>query len=519
MQYKLKYVVPILLFIVGVSVMGINAYFYAKNEHAQRVELSLERTSIIGNRITNEIEHKQLYGSESFAELTRMFSKYALEYLNIAKLYNENSKLIFTSTPSKYYEKNVYINESIIKKVLLNRESYIKYSNEYMQVNAVFPLAMPLKKGEIYSKSYGVLYLQFDMSTQHKKLMQNIYKYTMINGLVILLMVIVLGALIYILILRRLNNLHEMTMAISKGNYDVRVETSFNDEFGEVNKAFNDMVTQISKHNRELENKVDEAVDKNEKQSRLMMQQNRLIAMGEMINNIAHQWRQPLNSLALILQKFELLQEKGLLTEEKVSSTVEKGMFQIEKMSSTIDDFRNFFKKDKEKQVFYIKELIEEANIFMENSLSEFNIELISKIEPSTEISGYKNELMQVIINLVNNAKDALVENREKDRRISINCHVENENMMMEIADNAGGVPSDVIDKVFDPYFTTKEEGKGTGIGLYMSKTIIEDNMGGRLSVSNSKDGAVFRIVLSLDNAHPFCEIFCEVKEKGKLCK
>jgi len=499
MKYNLKYIVPILVFIIGSTVMSVNTYFYAQSEHERKIESIIERTLIIGNRITNEIEHQKLYGDKSFEELSRIFSKYTLEYLNIAKIYDNNINVIFSSTPSKLYCNGIYISKETIKEVIKTRKPYIVYSEDSMGVDAIFLL-----------KNYGALYLQFDMSTQHKKLMENIYKYALVNGLVILLMVIVLAVLLYFLILRRLNNLYKMTVEVSNGNYDVRVDSCLNDELSEVNNAFNDMVEKISKHQLELEIKVEEAVIKNEEQSRIMMQQNRLISMGEMINNIAHQWRQPLNTLGLILQKFELFHKRGVLSEEKLVQNIEKGMIQIDKMSTTIDDFRNFFKKDKEKQIFYIKELVEEVSLFLENTLLAFNIRLEIDVEPSTEMSGYKNEFTQVLINLVNNAKDALVANKESDRWIGIRCRVANENMIMEIQDNAGGVPSHIIEKVFDPYFTTKEEGKGTGIGLYMSKTIIEENMGGKLKVHNSQEGAVFTIELSLNDVHPFCEIYCE---------
>lgn len=504
MRYSLKFIVPAVVLILGVTDMGMNIFFYSKSEHAKRVELTKERISIVGNRIANEIEHKQLYGEKSFAELRRIFSQYTLEYLNKAEIYNEDALMIFNSTPAKFSSNN-YSNNKSISQVIKDKKLYIYHHREEMRIDAIFPLAMPLKDNEVYSKNYGALYLEFDMSVQHQQLEDSIYKYAIVNGFVILLMVMVLAFLMYFLILRRLSILHKMTIALSMGNYDVRVESGFNDELGKVNNAFNNMAQQIAKHQKELESRVEEAVKKNKQQNHLMMQQNRLVAMGEMINNIAHQWRQPLNTLALILQKLELFHKRGKLSSDSLEENVAKGMFQIETMSTTIDDFRDFFKQDKEMQTFCMKELIEESSKLMQSTLEENRIQISSNIEPSTQISAYKNELIQVIINLINNAKDALVENVESDRWIDIGCYVEDEKMVMEIRDNAGGVPEDVIDKIFDPYFSTKEEGKGTGIGLYMSKTIIEENMKGMLEVENSDEGAVFKVILYLDNLHPFC--------------
>ena len=513
MKYQLKYLIPILIFILGISVTGANIFFYTKNEHIQFIDSKVESIHIIGNRITKEIEHKQLYDRDSFAELTRIFSQYTLEHLNSAKIYDEKNRLIFKSSPVKYSTNENKNDMEIINQVILEKKSYVSIDEKEFLIDVVFPLVMPLKQGELYSKSYGALYLEFDMSMEHAKQLKNIYKYSIVNALVILFMVSFLALLLYLLILRRLNNLHEMTKKISDGNYDARVETSFNDELGEVNKAFNEMAEKISKNQKELEFKVAQVMQKNEEHNHLMMQQHRLIAMGEMINNIAHQWRQPLNVLGLILQKFEIFYNRGTLDEAKIHNNVEKGMLQVEKMSSTIDDFRNFFKQDKEKHQFYLKELIQEVLLFMQSTIEEHRIEITHNIEPSVEMSGYKNELIQVIVNLINNAKDALVEKLEEGRVICINCIVKDETMIMEIKDNAGGIPNDIIDKIFEPYFTTKSDGNGTGIGLYMSKMIIEENMNGKLKVANGKDGAVFSIILDLDHIHPVCEIYCDIKK------
>lgn len=507
MNFSLKYVVPILVLIIGLITMGVNMYFYMKTEHNHQIETEKKRISIIGNRISNEIERQKLYQNKKLAALTRLLSQYTLEHLNSVKIYNEQSSLIFESTPVKFLNTDTTHKKEMINLVIKEQKSNLVSDQSEMYIDALFPLAMDLKEGDLYPKHYGAIYLQFDMSETHHNINDGIYKYMIINSLVILLMVVMLAILIYFLILRRLDKLHKMTVQLAKGNYDARVNSSMNDELGEVNTAFNNMAEKISMHQKELEDKVEKAVEKNIQQNRLIMQQNRLVAMGEMINNIAHQWRQPLNSLGLIIQKFEFFKEHGILSDEKIQKNVSKGMLQIKKMSSTIDDFRNFFKQDKEMHVFFMQDLIDESIGFMENILEEHNIAITSNIEPSTQIRTYKNELIQVMINLINNAKDALVETRETDRKIQICCNVENESILLAVKDNAGGVPEEIIDQIFDPYFSTKEEGKGSGIGLYMSKTIIEENMKGKLEVANEDDGAVFKISLSIDYTKPFCEV------------
>ena len=205
MRYQLKYLVPLLIFILGFSVMGINIFFYAMQEHQQKVVLSKERISIMGNRISSEIEHDQLYGKNSFAELTRLFSQYALEHLNIAIIYNDQGEEVFKSIPVKYLKDASTKYKKKRMEVSKEKKSYLYSNEEDMKIEAIFPLAMPLEQGELYAKSYGTLYLEFDMSYEHENLKENLYKYFIINGLIILLMVSVLALLLYFLILKRVS--------------------------------------------------------------------------------------------------------------------------------------------------------------------------------------------------------------------------------------------------------------------------------------------------------------------------
>jgi len=219
--------------------------------------------------------------------------------------------------------------------------------------------------------------------------------------------------------------------------------------------------------------------------------------MGEMLENIAHQWRQPLNSLGLIIQRIKLFQDKDILTKEDIESSASKSMLIINKMSSTIDDFRNFFKVNKHKDFFRIDDLIKNILILMEASLKNSYIQIdTTKVDKSIELYGYKNELEQVFINIINNAKDALIDTHTLTPNIKISSFILDNNIIVEIKDNAGGIDKNILNKIFDPYFTSKKEGKGTGIGLYMSKMIIEKNMNGKLQAKNIDGGACFTITL-----------------------
>jgi len=257
--------------------------------------------------------------------------------------------------------------------------------------------------------------------------------------------------------------------------------------------------SQLQVLNDELEKRIEEAVAQSKEKDQIMSHQSKLASMGEMIGNIAHQWRQPLNALSLLLQKQQILYDRNLLTSEKFKEGIDKGTTLINKMSSTIDDFRDFFKPNKTKLPFDVKDAIEGTCKLIDASLYNKSIQLTLNIQDNITVNGYENEFSQVILNIINNAQDALIQKKVKNSEIKIYTKFEEKIINIFIEDNAGGIPKDQIQRIFEPYFTTKEEGKGTGIGLYMSKMIIEENMSGRLSVVNGDKGAVFSISLEIE--------------------
>jgi len=230
-----------------------------------------------------------------------------------------------------------------------------------------------------------------------------------------------------------------------------------------------------------------------EEQQSIMIEQQKLASMGEMIGNIAHQWRQPLNALGLVLQNIKKAYERGKLDDEYLEKAVNKGKMLTQKMSSTIDDFRNLLKAQKIREHFNINDTIEEVLNMTQMSLKNHNIEIEKHLDIKSEIYAYPNELFQVLINLINNAKDAYIENN-KSGKIIINAYENEKEFIISVEDEAGGIKLDEINKVFEPYFTTKDS--GTGIGLYMSKMIIIKDFNGDLKVENSEKGAKFIIIL-----------------------
>lgn len=248
---------------------------------------------------------------------------------------------------------------------------------------------------------------------------------------------------------------------------------------------------QLESLNRTLEERIEDAVNELRQKDQALIQQNRLAAMGEMINNIAHQWRQPLNLISLIVQG---LNDCKNLSQEELDHDVERIMGIIMHMSQTIDDFRYFFRKDKEKTNFSVNQAVAKSVEFISPSMTDKGIAISITEQPDVCIYGYSNEYAQVLLNVLSNAKDVLVERNVTGPRINIDISRSGELSVVTISDNGGGIREEVMPRIFDPYFTTKEKTQGTGIGLYMSKIIIEQNMGGSLTAENVDGGVDFRI-------------------------
>ncbi len=254
------------------------------------------------------------------------------------------------------------------------------------------------------------------------------------------------------------------------------------------------LLSQLEDLNKTLAQRVLEEIEKNRAKEQLLQLQSRHAAMGEMIDNIAHQWRQPLNNLGLIIQGIDRKCRDGSLSHDALSEKTRYGMSIIHYMSQTINDFSNFFRQDKEKITFRVKDVVGTALGFMETRLKRKDISVIADISEDVVIRGFRNEYTQVVVNILNNARDVFVERGVASPRIVLTGFREKGASVLTIADNGGGIPDHAIDKIFKPYFTTKEKSRGTGIGLYMAKTIIEGNMAGRLTVANLHNGAEFRI-------------------------
>ena len=261
---------------------------------------------------------------------------------------------------------------------------------------------------------------------------------------------------------------------------------------------------ELSLLNGRLEAMVDNERLKRQNQQRILVQQSKLATMGEMIGAIAHQWKQPINSIAILVQDIRDAYQHGELDVNYLNNNINGAMKNIQFMSETITDFQEFFTPSKKAAEFDVLRAVRDINNLLEAPLRSkaLQVEIRTTEQTDTMITGYKNEFKQVILNLINNAADAISE-RYKNKtlpkgegRIIIDLHEDREYLHVDVHDNGGGIPEAIGEKIFEPYFTTKEDAQGTGIGLYMSKTIIEENMKGRLSFTVEEDRTTFHILL-----------------------
>lgn len=263
-----------------------------------------------------------------------------------------------------------------------------------------------------------------------------------------------------------------------------------------------ELETKLLTLNKELEERISIEIAKRRKQDQILIQQAKLASMGEMIEAIAHQWRQPLTSVAAALFNIQEAFEEGELDAKYLDTLTGAAEKNIMFMSETIDDFRNYFTPTKEKVDFSIQKTLQNALSIVSAQMKAHNIDIHLEEKKEVIVNGYPNEFTQVLVNILGNAKDAIDEKIEKkgmkkgEGYIDLDIIEQEKSVIITVKDNGGGILLEVKERVFEPYYTTKEQGKGTGIGLYMSKMIIEGNMHGTLEVLNDQEGAVFKITL-----------------------
>ena len=271
------------------------------------------------------------------------------------------------------------------------------------------------------------------------------------------------------------------------------------------------MEEQLQNLNANLQKQVEEGTERRLIQERLLANQARMAAMGKMIGAIAHQWRQPLSTLAMIIQRLHAVGAMHKLTREELDEFKISAMQQVKYMSDTIDEFRDFYRKEKQRILFQPRAIITDAVRLFSPQFAGRNIKvaLICQEEDRMSVNGYPNEFKQVVLNLLGNARDAILDCRSacgepEEGCVMVKMCINPDNIMViDISDNGCGIPEEFADQIFDPYFTTKEENGGTGIGLYMSRMIMEDSLKGSLSLVRDIQNTTFRIELPMERSYP----------------
>ncbi|MGB9079933.1 MAG: ATP-binding protein [Desulfuromonadaceae bacterium] len=414
-----------------------------------------------------------------------------------------------------------------------------------VDMNTVTPLIQTLQTEQGQLEDVSVAIQQSDFGRVHIGISEEMLKADqqgmVLNGAPFIGLILLIGSigawLFASKITRPIVALSNNVKKVTAGQLDVVSAVTSHDEIGELTSAFNVMTADLKKKteqqqqienklrmqaalleeevadrqmaqeelsvkqcqletlNSSLEKRIDSALTELRTKDRVMLAQGRQAAMGEMINNIAHQWRQPLNNLGLIVQNIKTDYDLGTLTPEVLTGDVAKVMNTIMFMSQTINDFSNFFRPDNTKKIFCISQSLAKVVAMIEASLSIRGIRLvIEQTEEGVAVEGYFNEYNQVLLNLLNNAKDALLGRGVEQPVITVSISSVDGQAVVRVRDNAGGIPDTIIGQIFDPYFTTKKHGTGSGIGLYMSKNIITEHFGGSLTASNVADGAQFTI-------------------------
>jgi len=358
------------------------------------------------------------------------------------------------------------------------------------------------------------------------------YIKTIINELsivtfIMILIVIVIAVWMSKYITDKIQNLLIGTEKFANHDLDYKIKVSSNDEIGLLEKSFNNMAYEVKKlheeqkelneHledkveektallqdlNKNLEQRVHDELKINRRKDVQLLEQSKMASMGEMITMIIHQWKQPLNAINIVNSGMKLRIMLDKLTKEDINHDNEVIEKQIKLMSSTMDDFKNFFKQTKKIQ-YSVKDTIQSTIDLVGNIYATKNVNIIFKPNCDAKTVGYPNEITQVLINILNNARDVILDHDLINHNIYITVYEDDKNICIGIQDCAGGIPEDIIEDIFNPYFTTKDDEKGTGLGLYMSKIIL-DKVGATISVQNEKlvidgdefEGAKFTVCL-----------------------
>ncbi|MDP3301147.1 MAG: HAMP domain-containing sensor histidine kinase [Sulfuricurvum sp.] len=500
---SLRYALPLWIILLAVF-FTIVEVFYTFNSREDLMQSNFQTMlQSDGNRLSAQIEQILRMPNNTIVkkqDIKRLFSLYLTGSTSRLTLRDKNGKEIVSSGLDQASDNHMTSEiDKTIKKVSHSGSNIVLVNKNDRIINGLFSVRMPPKAGELRHDGYGTIDIEVSYSSALEKEYSNAYKSIILR----LFAVSVLAAAIIFFIRKRVivpvARMVDTIKIIAKGEETPRMDVEVQDELGKIAISFNEMVESLNRQKHELEeyknnleNRVAQEISKRHEQEGIMLQQSRLAGMGELIGNIAHQWRQPLNVLGLMIVNIEDAYNYGELTKERLEKAVQEASEVIQKMSKTIDDFRSFFEPDKDKISFNLLDAVNDSLSLVKSIFTQEHIEVTVEIDPSLELFAYKNEFSQIMINLFENARDAIIERKITNGKIGIIALSSKEEITVSVKDNGGGIEDKILQRIFEPYFSTKEEGKGSGIGLYMSKTIIEEHHQGKLTVRNNESGAIF---------------------------
>jgi len=337
-----------------------------------------------------------------------------------------------------------------------------------------------------------------------KKVKEDEISHNITKLVIISIVILIASILISLFISKRVNRIFFRYQADikQKQNELEKANNSLEDKVKEKTK-------ELQKLNEELEEKIQARLLEIKNKDEKLQEQSKMVALGEMIGNIAHQWRQPLSAITISASGIKLKKELDMLDDEELNRFVDGIMRNSKYLSQVIEDFKNYIKDDKVKKEFDLTHTVQKSLSIIDANIQHDRLSIVSNIDENITIFNYENELIQALVNILNNAKDALVENvdNEEERLIFIDLYKQGNKAIISIRDTAGGISDDILPKIFEPYFTTKDKNLGTGLGLYMTYKIIVDSMQGDLKVENMRVelnnktyiGAKFEIILDLE--------------------
>jgi len=407
---------------------------------------------------------------------SKKFFTPAIEDTSFYKLYTENCQVGDKKRADKeILFKNIY--NQTVKDGIKTKDAF-SFEFEIKDIIKIVTF-LPVKNIKEEHIGYFVLYYKEDGLTAINK---EIKKRYIIFSLIILL--------VFLILYKIFSQKQILSLEVKKQTM----------KFQRANKELGLKTKELNRLNHSLEDKVKDEVDKNRRKDFELMEASKMVQMGEMIGNIAHQWRQPLSLISTISTGVIVNKEFGILKDEDLIKNMNKINDSSQYLSETIDTFRDFIKDKKVLKKQILQENICNSIAIVGTVLKDVNIELINDIDDiePIEVTIVSGELPQVIINIINNAKDILLEKDIDNAWVKISLEKLNNMAIISIEDNAGGVPEDILPKIFDSYFTTKDQSVGTGLGLHMSKRIVVESLGGKLYIKNTENGAKFYIEVPL---------------------